>query len=505
MAILQAGSAVLVSKSFELYCKSTKDDGITSFGHLPSTAVEDPVTNSVNSLNSIMKSPIVSPLFFTLLAALAIAISYADRSNLSTAIIPMASQLKWGSSFSGIVLSLFWLGYALTQVIGGNLADRIGGERLLPIALVLWSFCTGVTPLVAHTAVNGEGLKTLPLLLTRVALGAGEGIALPSVHSMIKNYVSPQWRSLCVSIITAACYLGSVVSNAASPRLIANYGWESVFTSFALIPTLLWLPTWYFSIVKPTEDRVKSITSSSVAKEARINQAGSTGVRDETGTKEGQQEQKFVPLVQACLKQKSVWAIIIAQYTQSWGLLGLLSWLPSYFSDRFQVPLSELAVYTTTPYLLQLFGAIAAGYLADTMINRWDIRTLRVRQIMQTVGMIAPAVCLSACVWFSKGLDLSLASILVSVGLALSALTVAGVSCNHMELSNKYAGTIFALGNTASSIGGLLAAPVAGWIFQTTGSWDNVFLLFAAHYVVGSLAYLYLASDQSIESDISVA
>ena len=61
---------------------------------------------------------------FTLLSALAIAISYADRSNLSTAIIPMAAAFHWDSLFSGVVLSAFWGGYALTQVLGGRLAGN---------------------------------------------------------------------------------------------------------------------------------------------------------------------------------------------------------------------------------------------------------------------------------------------------------------------------------------------------------------------------------------------
>lgn len=51
-----------------------------------------------------------------------------DRSNLSTAIIPMAAAFQWDSFFSGLVLSSFWAGYALTQVLGGKLADKYGGQ-----------------------------------------------------------------------------------------------------------------------------------------------------------------------------------------------------------------------------------------------------------------------------------------------------------------------------------------------------------------------------------------
>jgi MFS family permease len=68
---------------------------------------------------------------FTLLSAFAIAVSYADRSNLSTAIIPMSETYHWDSFFSGVVLSAFWGGYGLTQIIGGKLADKFFSLVLL--------------------------------------------------------------------------------------------------------------------------------------------------------------------------------------------------------------------------------------------------------------------------------------------------------------------------------------------------------------------------------------
>jgi MFS family permease len=67
----------------------------------------------------------------TLLAAAAIFICYADRSNISTAIIPMAAQFGWDKVAEGGVLSAFFYGYALTQLLGGALADKYGGKPVL--------------------------------------------------------------------------------------------------------------------------------------------------------------------------------------------------------------------------------------------------------------------------------------------------------------------------------------------------------------------------------------
>lgn len=53
---------------------------------------------------------------FTLLASSTILISYADRGNLASAIVPMSEQFGWSTSFEGLVLSAFFVGYATTQV-----------------------------------------------------------------------------------------------------------------------------------------------------------------------------------------------------------------------------------------------------------------------------------------------------------------------------------------------------------------------------------------------------
>lgn len=52
-------------------------------------------------------------------------ICYADRSNMSTAIIPMSQDLGWDKAYQGVVLSAFFLGYATTQILGG--ANGRGG------------------------------------------------------------------------------------------------------------------------------------------------------------------------------------------------------------------------------------------------------------------------------------------------------------------------------------------------------------------------------------------
>ncbi|MFT7651062.1 MAG: ACS family sodium-dependent inorganic phosphate cotransporter, partial [Candidatus Azotimanducaceae bacterium] len=117
-----------------------------------------------------------------LLAALAVFICYMDRVIISIAIIPMASDFNWSPEEQGRVLSSFFVGYLLTQVAGGWLAERYGGKIVLGTGVVFWSLFTMLTPVAAAGGLTA-------LLVTRVIMGVGEGITFPSIYAMFGRWV----------------------------------------------------------------------------------------------------------------------------------------------------------------------------------------------------------------------------------------------------------------------------------------------------------------------------
>ena len=409
---------------------------------------------------------------------------------------------------------------------------------------------------------------------------------------MIQRYVKPTEISTRAAVVTAACYLGALISNLISPLIITKYGWESCFLYFAAIPPLVWLPLWGFIFGKKgfgiqnenendmegllsdytnvnelrtmvefdgqsnggdTESMLKlklklksndvslidtellnesviginSFTSSEksiialspapsssppiTAPAASITSSGNTNiskdkvksdtlvcenivqktyVRDDWAVDASESDPLNISAIQYStgsdkvfdinknriinenekksqnenenenegglplsflLKSRPVWAIMAAQYGQSWGMIGLLSWLPTYYSERFHVPLDSLANFTVLPYFLQMIVGISAGLLADKLITS-GVRTLTVRKSLQIIGMLVPAGCLTLCAYLPS-LDASTAATFITFGSAISAVTVAAVSANHFDISPKNAGTVFGIGNTAGCIG----------------------------------------------------
>ena len=113
---------------------------------------------------------------------LAVFVCYIDRVNISVAIIPMQTQFGWSESQVGIILGSFYFGYMISMTIGGYLADKYGGKKVLGYGLLIWSFFTVITPAFAYS-----GLWLL--ILIRILLGLGEGITFPSWHSIYARWI----------------------------------------------------------------------------------------------------------------------------------------------------------------------------------------------------------------------------------------------------------------------------------------------------------------------------
>lgn len=77
----------------------------------------------------------------------------------------MSQEFGWNATVSGFVQSSFFAGYMATQIPGGYVVSKLGGRKVLPAGVTLWSGATAATPLLAGT-LPGEhsfGTDVMPL------------------------------------------------------------------------------------------------------------------------------------------------------------------------------------------------------------------------------------------------------------------------------------------------------------------------------------------------------
>ncbi len=403
-----------------------------------------------------------------LLSTAAVFICYMDRVIISIAVIPMAADYNWSPEQQGRVLSSFFIGYLFTQVIGGWLAGRYGGKVVLGAGVVFWSLFTILTPVAAAGGMTA-------LLLTRIIMGAGEGITFPSIYAMFGRWIPEKERSRAIGVLFSTIPLGSVFALLATPWIVMHYGWEVSFYLFGAVGFVWWIVWHRYAAATPESHSKISAEELEVIK-------GEDEVLADTPQ----------PKIKSLLRVPAVWAIIVGHFCANWGGYVLLAWMPTYIFKGLGVDFSAVGLFTMVPAFFSFLALNAGGWIADNLIQKGFNKT-RVRKIMQTVGFGGSAAVLSL-VGYVESIPLAIA--LMSLGNVFGGAMAGGFGVNHLDIAPKGAGVIMGLSNTAGTIPGIIGVYVSGLILEITGSWALVFQTAAGVLIFGLVFYLIFASAE---------
>ncbi|MBN7797507.1 ACS family MFS transporter [Parahaliea mediterranea] len=397
------------------------------------------------------------------LATVAVVICYIDRVNMSVAVIPMAAEFGWDARTQGMVLSSFFFGYMLTQVAGGWLADRYGGALVLGVGVVFWSICTIVAPAAANFSL-------FALIASRVLMGLGEAVTFPSIYSLFARIVPAGQVSGALATSTSGIPLGTVVALLLTPLIIIHLGWEWSFYLYGAMG-IVWCLAW--------KKVVKAADSIDV------------NVNEEVGTCGEEPAQQSVKMsTKAMLSRASVWAIIMATFSNNWTLYVLLAWLPTFVTSGLGVEFSSVGIFSVAPYIVSFIFLNVAGKLADHCVQR-GIPVRRVRVAMQVVSGLGYTITLLVVGHAGSAVE---AIAIISIGCAFGACSAGGFGANHIDIAPRQAGTLLGIANTFGTLPGIVGVYVSGAILQATNSWTMVFTTAAVIMVVGTVFYCCLAS-----------
>ncbi|BAT88379.1 hypothetical protein VIGAN_05185400 [Vigna angularis var. angularis] len=392
-----------------------------------------------------------------------------DRVNMSIAILPMSAEYKWNPSTVGLIQSSFFWGYLLTQIAGGIWADTVGGKQVLGFGVVWWSVATALTPIAAKLG--------LPfLLVARVFMGIGEGVAMPAMNNILSKWVPVSERSRSLALVYSGMYLGSVTGLAFSPFLIHQFGWPSVFYSFGSLGTV-WFSVWLSKAhSSPLEDpelrpaEKKLITTNCLSKEPV----------------------KTIPW-RLILSKPPVWALIASHFCHNWGTFILLTWMPTYYNQVLKFNLTESGLFCVLPWLIMALSANVGGWIADTLVSK-GVSVTTVRKIMQTIGFLGPAFFLTQLSHVNSPV---MAVLCMTCSQGTDAFSQSGLYSNHQDIAPRYSGILLGLSNTAGVLAGVFGTAATGYILQH-GSWDDVFKVSVGLYLVGTVVFNLFSTGEKV-------
>lgn len=174
-------------------------------------------------------------------------VAYLDRSNLSVTLPTITHDLNIDGATASIVLTIFLIGYAFSNIFGGVFTQRYDPKKIVILMVLIWSIATVFVGFTSSVYV---------ILICRLVLGITEGIYWPQQSRFASDWFSDKERTQANSIIQyygqfLALGLGFMIL---SP-LDAAFGWRNVFIITGVIGIVVVVPL-YITMLKNRKKRL---------------------------------------------------------------------------------------------------------------------------------------------------------------------------------------------------------------------------------------------------------
>lgn len=373
--------------------------------------------------------------------------AYLHRSALSIAAPFVSRDLGLNPGATGILLSVFFWSYSLSQMPAGWLADRFGVGRVYAVGFVVWA---------AAAAFSGLAPSFAVLVLLRLAMGLGQGIVFPGSARSVANWFAATERGGATGAFLAGMRVGQAAITTLGAAMIATYGWRYFFIVIA-IAGVVWLVPWI--VFHWRNERAPRAPEVAVT---RVSTADSLRL----------------------LRDRRMLGVFATFFAVDYVWLLNATWVPGYFLSRRNFSADEMTLYVSVPIILMSVTGMLAGIASDAVVRRGRSE-VTVRKSFIMGGMLV------GCVIGPVGAVESghLAGLLA--GVCVMGLSVA--STNIWALTQVIAGrekTGLASGaqNFVGTFAGVIAPIVTGFLAQLTGSFAVAFLIAGVLLFLGIVA-----------------
>jgi MFS transporter, ACS family, glucarate transporter len=403
-------------------------------------------------------------------------ITYIDRVGISVAAPSIRNDLGLSSIQLGWALAAFGWAYAVFEIPGGWLGDRIGPRRVLMRIVIWWSI---------FTAATGWAWNASSLVVTRALFGAGEAGAFPNMTRMFTTWLPVKERERAQALL----WLATRVSGAFTPLLVASLittiSWRRTFELFGIIG-VIWAVLFYWWF----RDQPSEHPSVNAAELALLPPVHETAIAH-TG----------VPW-RLIFSSPHVWLLSIQYMCLAYGWWFYINWLPTYLREARGTGIRMGALLAGLPLLLGGLGCLVSAYLVPRLTRRFGSVSMA-RRIIAVMGFVGA----SACIFIFTSVDDPVRAMFV-LGMAgfFNDFVMPAAWASTMDIGGRYAGTVSGAMNTMGSLAGASSVLFVGYLLAwTSNNWTLTFYISAAIYLVGAVCWLYLDSHTPVERAVKVA
>ena len=364
-------------------------------------------------------------------------------------LIPVVAPVfKINNALAGSYMTAFYIGYVITQIPAGVLADRLGVKYVLGISLLI------------------EGLSQIAFIYIasfdagfwlRMVTGLGAGAIYSACSRAVVDWFPAKERGTAFGILLASPALGIILSNLLVPVLNKLVGWQGVFMVIGFFTGAMGVLVTFL------------VHTSSRPKESNVNLFGGFKV---------------------IFSNRDLILTTLAGFCMVWGELGMATWANSYIKQKLGYSVSVAGLVMIFYGIGGIFGPLLSGLVSDKLRDRKNLMILSF--VMQIPFIIIfghqqtmPKLCF---VGFIVGFFQYLANPLFPAKIS--------------DLVGKeWSATANGTTNFVFQLAAMIVPLVLGWSIDFTGSFGSVWLIMASGPLVGIFLLLAIKKKGIPQTD----
>ncbi|WP_327149536.1 MFS transporter [Nocardia sp. NBC_01329] len=375
-----------------------------------------------------------------------------DRATWGPAAGSVGDDLGVAVAGLGIFATTYYIGYVVSNAIGGFIADWIGARATVGVSILLSG---------GFMLAFGEADSHAMGLLFQACIGLCAGAEVGGGVKLITSWFVPQRRGFAMGVFMTATSLGLVVANAVVPRLIESHSWRTSYHLFGLVSIVVGVLC--LILLRP----------------------GPLVVRADSGAK---------PNLRPLLRNRGLLLLALAGFGALWGTYGFITWSNLLMVKG--VGIDPVQAGT----VVVIFGAVAVfskpliGLLGDALgLSRRRLTIAILVAFVTCLIIFSFAHTATQFLWIAPFLGIT-AYVYSPVMMAMIP-TLSGA-----ELAGTATGGV----NAFWQLGSTIVPAVVGLVFSASGSFQLVFLVLAAGPCL-AIVPMYFIRDADNRESVSAA
>ena len=378
------------------------------------------------------------------LSCVLLAINFGFRSSLGLFLKPVSETFGYGRevfAFSLALQNLFW---GLSQPLAGAFADKFGTTRVVVVGTILYSLGLYVTA-TADSFVSlhiGAGI-----LIGMGIAGTGLGVILPAMARMVR----PEKRALALGVGTAAGSAGQFLFIPVAREFLVAYGWQTALIIMAIGALSMFL---FSPVFKGDEKKNNNI--------------------------DNEPSQNFKEALSEASGHIHYWLLIAGFFVCGFQLAFITVHMPSYLADKgfsSSIAAASLAIIG----LSNIVGSLVSGHLSGIYSKKWILAFIyAARSIVIVLFLVIPIS------------TFTIYSFSVATGLLWLATVPPTSGLVAQMFGLRFMGTLYGIVFLNHQIGSFTGVWLGGYLFDTTGSYNQVWWWAAIIAAVTALIHVFI-------------